>query len=297
MYFPPYEFDIFDASKGLPPPSDHRQPQLSFFQSEVSHIPRSARKIKKSVNPNEKEIPLNRMKALKFYEKKIIDTLGENTMFGQLYNKMKKYPIANYLCKNDNRLFVVNLTGEGATDYGGPYRDVLSTCCDELHSPYLDLFIRSPNNKNEVGAMRDKFIPNPSAKSAMHIDMYFFIGCFIGYAISSGQLLNLNIHPVIWQLILNQKVEFSEFETIDKLFYKHISNIEMSEIRKQKDFEETFNQFYTIQLSDGSEYELISNGKKIPVQIENKDKFISLARKARLDEFQVQVNSIRCGLM
>jgi alpha-tubulin suppressor-like RCC1 family protein len=253
-------------------------------------------KLKITINANEREMPINRLKALRFYEKKTIDTTGEFTIFGQLFHKMKKYPLQNFLCKKDNRLFVVNLVGEGATDYGGPYREVLSTACEELHSVHLDLFIKSPNNRNEVGALRDKYVPNPSAKSAMLIDMFFFIGCLIGYAISSGQLLNLNIHPIIWKLILNHLVTFEEFESVDKLFFKYISEIEKYK-GSQSEFELIFDQFFMIQLSDGSEYELIPGGRKIPVTVENKDKFVSLAKSARLNEFKVQVESIRYGLM
>jgi hypothetical protein len=254
-------------------------------------------KMKIAVNPSEIEMPINRLKALKFYEKKTIDTTGENTIFAQLFHKMKKYPLNNYLCKKDCRLFQVKLVGEGATDYGGPYREVFSTACEELHSIHLDLFIKSPNNRNEVGAMRDKYIPNPSAKSAMQVDMFFFIGCLIGSAISSGLLLNLNIHPTIWSLILNQEIKFSDFETLDKLFFKYIVEMEKF-IGNQNDFEAQFmDQFFMILLSDGSEFELIPQGRKTPVTLENKQKFVHLAKNARINEFKIQVESIRYGLI
>jgi other hect domain ubiquitin protein ligase E3 len=240
---------------------------------------------------------LNRMKAMKFYEKNIVDYLGESTIFGQLYHKMKKYPVNNYLCTKGGRLFVVKLSGEGATDYGGPYREVFSSFCDELHSKYLDLFIKSPNNKNEVGALRDKFVPNPNAKSAIQIDMFYFLGCLLGSAISSGQLLNLNIHPIIWQLILNQTIDFSEYETIDRHFYKLILDLEKTTIIDNQEFEAVFDLFFTIQLSDGSEYDLISDGKQKRVTLENKERFISLSKTVKLNEFKVQVESIRYGLM
>jgi E3 ubiquitin-protein ligase HERC2 len=248
-------------------------------------------KMKMSINPNEKELNISRIKAIKFYEKNIVDSLGEYTIFGQLYNKMKKYTVSKYLCKRDNRLFVVNLTGEGATDYGGPYREVFSTACEELHSNYLDLFIKSPNNKNEIGALRDKYIINPNAKSAMHIDMYFFIGCLIGYAISSAHLLNLNIHPVIWKLILNEEVSFLYYECIDKLFFKYLNDIAACD---QEDLA-SLDLYYSIQLSDGNECDLILNGKKIAV--DNKEKFISLAKSVRMNEFKIGVEAIRYGIM
>ena len=186
-------------------------------------------------------------------------------MFAQLFNKMKKFPISNYRAKRDNRLFVVTLAGEGATDYGGPYRDILSIASEELHSNYLELFIKSPNHKNEVGSLRDKYVINPCAKSALYLDMYVFIGYLMGYAICSGYLLNLNLHPVIWKLILNQKIDFTEYETIDKLFYKLLLEVEKTELKTLKDFEASYDLTYVIQLSDGSEVELKNKGKNTQV--------------------------------
>lgn len=233
-----------------------------------------------------------------------MDTKGEFTIFGQLFNKMKKFSVSNYRAKKDNRLFVVFLAGEGATDYGGPYRDILSTASEELHSNYLDLFIKSPNHKNEIGSLRDKYIINPGAKSALQLDMFVFIGYLMGYAICSGYLINLNLHPVIWKLILNQKVEFAEYETIDKLFYKLLLDIEKTEIKTTKDFEASYDLNYVIQLSDRSEVELKPKGKTTQVtyvitkdRLNDKDKFIELAKAQRINEFKIQIDSIRFGLM
>ena len=178
---------------------------------------------------------------------------------------MKKFPITNYRSKRDNRLFLVKLSGEGATDYGGPYREILSIANDELQSSYLDLFIKSPNNRNEIGNFRDKYIINPGAKSALQFEMYVFLGYLMGYAICSGNLLNLTLHPVIWKLILNQAIDFSEYETIDKLFYKLINDIEKNRVNTIKDLEAIYDLNYTIQLSDGSDFELIPGGKNIQV--------------------------------
>lgn len=45
--------------------------------------------------------------------------------------------------------------GEGGVDAGGPYREALTTVCTDLFcEDQLDLFIRSPNGKDEVGETR-----------------------------------------------------------------------------------------------------------------------------------------------
>jgi len=253
-----------------------------------------------SVNPNDYPITLNRMKAVKFYEKGISDTNGENTLFKQLFSKMKKFPLKNYLCKKSERLFRVYFKGEGASDMGGPYRDLFSNISEEMHSDYLDLFIRTPNNKNEIGNFRDKFIPKPSSKSTIHQECYFFISCLIASAIASGQLMSLNLHPLVWKMMLNRKVTFNEFDSIDKHFCKIMSDLEkcdMDKIITEEEFAETFDLYFTILLSDKTEIDLIPNGKKTKVTLENKNKYIVLAKAERLREFKFQVESMRYGLM
>lgn len=256
-------------------------------------------RLRKSVNPNETAITLNRMKAIRFYEKGVPDTNGENTIFKQLYSKMKKFPIKNYLCEKNDRLFRVYFKGEGASDMGGPYRDLFSNISEELQSDYLDLFIKTPNNKNDIGNLRDKYIPNPSAKSSSHQELYYFLGCLIASAIASGQMLSLNLHPIVWKMMLNRKINFSEFESVDKHFFKIITDLEKAEekIKTEEEFAEVFDLNFTILLSDKTELEIIPNGKRTRVTLENKNKYVLLAKTERLREFKSQVESIRYGLM
>ena len=198
-------------------------------------------KMKINVRPQDKEISINRHKAARFYPLDKVDTTGENTVFGQFYHKMKKFPSRNYLSLPGDRIFAVKLLGEGSTDYGGPYNEVLSIICKELQSKCLDLFIPTPNNKNDVGKLRDKYIPNPSAKSVLALDMYHFIGCLFGHVVSSGHLLAFNFHPLFWSKVasFSKSISFSEIESIDKYFYKHITAIESFPMSKtQKEFEE-----------------------------------------------------------
>ena len=258
-------------------------------------------KMKINVRPQDKEISINRHKAARFYPLNKVDTTGENTVFGQFYHKMKNFPSRNYLSLPGDRIFAVKLLGEGSTDYGGPYNEVLSIICKELQSKCLDLFIPTPNNKNDVGKLRDKYIPNPSAKSVLALDMYHFIGCLFGHVVSSGHLLSFNFHPLFWSKVtsFSKSISFSEIESIDKYFYKHITAIESFPLSKtQKEFEEAFPELtFTITLSNNEVYELIPKGKETKVTLHNKQEYTMLAKKARIEEFDTQVRSIRAGLL
>jgi E3 ubiquitin-protein ligase HERC1 len=252
----------------------------------------------KSISAGSVTLKLNRYKARKFYETNEVDITGDQTIFGQMFTGLKSTNPDRYLCKKDNRLFTVKLQGEGATDQGGPFRDVLFTAFEELQSSSLDLFIKSPNNKSEIGSMRDKYIINPSANLEIHYEMYTFLGRFMAFAICSGNSLNVNIHPVIWKLLLGQEIKFGEYETVDKMYYKFISDLEKTcaMMKSAEEFENSFDLFFTIQISNGTEKELLPNGKNIKLDFSNKEKFIELAKKERINEFDNQIKKIKCGL-
>jgi E3 ubiquitin-protein ligase HERC2 len=212
-----------------------------------------------------------------------------------MYQKMKTVDSKIYCSLKDNRLFQVNLVGEGATDYGGPYRDVFHAICEELQSNSLDLFIKSPNNKSEVGSYRDRYIINPSANLEIHSNMYKFLGHLMGNALCTGNMLNLVIHPFIWKLLIESEVKFSDFETIDVMFYKLITDIEKIDCTQQQ-FDDMYDITFSIQLSNGKEVELLPGGRNLSVSIANKNKFVELAKACRLSEFNKQIANLREGL-
>lgn len=79
-------------------------------------------------------------------------------------------------------------------DVGGPYRECFSNMCADLmcvphfflplylyplcdsRSHATPLFVECPNQKNNVGLNREKWVINPSANSSLHLAMYEFLG-------------------------------------------------------------------------------------------------------------------------
>jgi len=244
-------------------------------------------------NGSGEDITLARIKALTFSEKKILDVTGEFTLFKQLYNKSESFAPKDYRTKTDKRIFSVSLIGEGTSDYGGPYRDVITLISSELNSPSLDLFIKTPNNISEIGSYRDKYIVNPNANTTSHLEYFNFLGKMFGHAISSGNVLHINIHPIFWNLILNNPFNFSDVETIDKLFFKLITDIEnITDINNLG-----FDLFYVTQSVSGAQVPLIENGANIQVTNENKQEFLSLSKNYRIKEIEEQIKAVQNGLL
>ena len=116
---------------------------------------------------SDRRIEVDRFKSNIFYDKfnenpknKIPDLELNQTIFGQVFHKFGHTKGEDFLIKKNDRLFVVNLQNEYASDSGGPYHEVISQMCQELQSEYLNMFIKTPNNKHDIGLLRDKYIPN-----------------------------------------------------------------------------------------------------------------------------------------
>jgi E3 ubiquitin-protein ligase HERC2 len=99
-------------------------------------------------------------------------------VFQQMYNKIKWSAL-----RSSEKVFRVTYAGglgELGIDAGGPYRETMTEVCTDLFSDVLDLFIPSPNRKDERGQTRDRYVPNPDYTSPNAIKMYEFVGVWVG---------------------------------------------------------------------------------------------------------------------
>ena len=249
---------------------------------------------------SQKSININRFKANQFYEKfnqsseKIPDVELNETIFGQLFQNYKNTNGNHFVLPKNERLFTAELLGEGAIDAGGPYHETISFMCIELQSNYINLFIKTANNKYNIGELRDKFIVNPDSNKIIYQKAYEFIGKMMAMSISSGEVLNLNLHPIIWKSILENEISFEEYKTIDYSFYNSINELEKQ--YKAKDVNLFLDFYFVIQNSNESEVELIENGKETKVTQENLSKYIDLVKITRLNEIKNQIKFIKNGL-
>ena len=264
-------------------------------------------------NPNiPVDITINRFKANNFKEKfkenNKSDFYLNESIFGQLFNQLKDLIGKDFLIEKkrnneeeeeneaDNRLFIVKLEDEKAIDQGGPYREILSDICDDIQSDYIELFIKTPNNKSDIGDFNDKYIINPSCNSIIYNEAYEFVGKLMILAISSGETFNFNFHPIIWKSLLENKITFKEYETIDYSFYDLITKLEERMLNKDEDYINSLDLNFVIKNSNEKDIELIKNGQYIKVTLENAQNFIDLAKEVRINEISNQIKYIKDGL-
>ena len=247
-------------------------------------------------------VKIDRFKAYYFYEKfsenneKIPDIEFKETLFGQLFHSLENLNNKDYVLPKNRRLFEVKfIYGERSIDQGGPYHELFSNICKELLSPYLDLFIKTPNSKNEYGMMIEKYIVNPDSNYIIHQKAYEFLGKLMICALSSGETLNLNIHPIFWKKLLSYEITFNDYENIDINDFKLIENLE--NLLNSNDNNEImrYNLKFVVKNLNGRDIELIPNGNKIDVNINNVKEYIELFKSQKINEFNNQIEYIKRG--
>lgn len=130
----------------------------------------------------------------------------------------------------DTRAWTTYFKGEGATDAGGPYREVVAELCSELQSPCVPLFQLCPNGRDGVGDNRDKWVPRPSAAARpLHLSMLEFVGKLMGLAIRTKLLLGLDLPSIVWKALVNAPVTEEDVRAVNRLALKAVDDMRAAE--------------------------------------------------------------------
>ena len=237
-------------------------------------------------------ITANRPRALRAREKG--DLSGMKSVFGQIYRQL--HFIRPSLLRTDQRPWRVTFEGEGGTDAGGLFRDSVSHLCTELQSSAIPLFIPCPNSRTKIGDNQDKFIPNPSATSSIHLSMYAFVGKLMGIAIRGGHMLNLDFPSLLFRPLVGQPITRADLQAVDALSFDVLDKIVAMPEAEADSFTSTFALTFTTMASDGREVELVPGGREQTVTWHNRLEYCQLVEQYRLTELSQQIAAIRKGL-
>eukprot|EP00658_Telonema_sp_P-2_P083674 TRINITY_DN9125_c0_g1_i3.p1 TRINITY_DN9125_c0_g1~~TRINITY_DN9125_c0_g1_i3.p1 ORF type:complete len:580 (-),score=74.35 TRINITY_DN9125_c0_g1_i3:228-1967(-) len=221
------------------------------------------------------------------------------TVFGQtLMLLADQHP---RIFKTSKRFWTVNFVGEGAEDAGGPFREHISDICAELMSDTLPLFVPTANNVNNAGECREGFVPRAGATSLRHATMFRFVGRMMGGALRNGEPLNLYLPRLFWKKLLRCPVGLSDVASMDQTCVQCI--LEFAGLSKygeaaEEVFDSTFEgETFTTTLSDSTLVDLIPDGAQTIVTYNRCKEYADALTKARLDEFDRQVEWVRDGLL
>eukprot|EP01102_Stenamoeba_stenopodia_P010602 TRINITY_DN3219_c0_g1_i3.p1 TRINITY_DN3219_c0_g1~~TRINITY_DN3219_c0_g1_i3.p1 ORF type:complete len:573 (+),score=161.90 TRINITY_DN3219_c0_g1_i3:1015-2733(+) len=221
---------------------------------------------------------------------------SKNCLFMQAYRQIANAPLARF--RLSGQPFSVYLKGEGATDAGGPFREAMQSMISEVQSSTLPLFVRTPNGAHNVGAGRDRNIPNPFYSSYPNLNYFRFIGKLMGMAIASKNPLPFSLSSVTWKYLVGMSLDRKDLEEVDLHCCKSLETL--LEIEKEGITEETFADTiffnFTTNSIDGREIELIPNGKDIDVSWNNRSQYAKLVEEYKLNECKSQMQALYEGL-
>jgi hypothetical protein len=176
------------------------------------------------------QVLLNRPKAAAGRNRRDPATRLRLSLFGQLCDELHFLDPAvlrlGYTHPMDDgqaRAFKVKFEGEGADDYGGPYRETFSQVAAEvqalgevLRPESRDSFKRAsrcalpllrpaPNAAvDDAATGQDSLIPQPGLAEGSYLDMYHFLGQFLGMALRSRVAIKVKVPPHVWKALVGE---------------------------------------------------------------------------------------------
>ncbi|OHT16012.1 hypothetical protein TRFO_13492 [Tritrichomonas foetus] len=240
------------------------------------------------------DVHFNRFKASMFHSNPA-NPSGQSL----LSQFVSQVPVSNLpKMKRQNAPWHVDLIGEGATDVGGPGRDLFTEACMELMHPSLGLFIANPNKRvNATNTNQELLIPNPRPLTPQTEMEYFYAGVLIAICYISKLPEPFNFARFIWNSLTNRPVMIDDIYAVDFQFHQVIKSIETCEntISTPEQFATIFPLYFEVQNSLGEMVELIPGGSTIPVTFERRNEYIQRCKNFRVKEFNTQLDQLRKG--
>lgn len=242
------------------------------------------------------EVTLNRPKAMRHRATGKPDTTGRYTLFSQAFRQLCGLDGTHF--RRQERIYTVTFLGENAQDAGGPYRETFAQYCEELHSTRLPLFLLTSNAQHNVGVGREKWILNPGATSPTLLQMYEFLGKFMGSAIRSKQYLALNLAPLVWKKLVGEHITTEDLAAVDSMVINSMQKmrtIDQCGVTEEM-FEDIVMETFSTLSADNRVVQLVPNGANLPVTFANRCEYADLVEQYRLHEYDREIEALVQGI-
>jgi hypothetical protein len=261
---------------------------------------------KTSVQASQPVVVIDRFKLAARKEKNPSPVLDDeyilkNTTFGIAFSQLKQVDPNLFKQKKPSGAephlaIKIDFKGEHVEGEGGPYRQFFTDVSKELRN-ILPLLIPCPNAQAKVGKNRDKYIINPSCNSRVYLKMYRFLGQLMGMAFRTGVMLSIDLPAFFWKPLVGIPLTVDDLKDIDHSLYTGVLKFMKGCTREDLEGEtRTFFEKFQVTLSNGVVVPLKPNGENIDVTWANRDEYIALVEKERLNESRIQSNAIRKGI-
>ena len=240
------------------------------------------------------ELHLSRSRAAKLRASGLVDHNARATVFGQAFRALHGLPPRGF--RRADKAWNVVWRGESSQDAGGPYREAWSVCSLELQSPALPLLHRTPNNVHAVGPNREHWVLNPGCTGELALQLFAFLGKLMGMVMRNGELLHLDLSPVVWKLLGGEPVAAPEdLEAVDVEIAR---SLRLLRAMGREEFDAAFADHldFTCVATDGRTVELVPGGAQRTVGYDDRVEYARLVEQYRLREFDAQAAALRAGL-
>jgi E3 ubiquitin-protein ligase HERC2 len=192
----------------------------------------------------------------------------------------------------NGRYWKCRFDGEGVDDFGGAYNESISEMMTELQQGKAGVLVPTPNSLMAFGTEQDAMLFNPQARDDTSKKVFHFLGWLIGFAIRSGEPIDLPLASVMWQLLLGEPLTLADVASYDNFF-----NTTIAQIRSQPASDELFDGLEldaTLMMTGGQSVDVLPGVATITAG--NKDLYCDRAVELRLFEFDEVVSIVRRGI-
>ena len=218
--------------------------------------------------------------------------INASTLLKQFIDQV---PIRSFQAlKRDSVPWHVELIGEGATDAGGPARDLFTQMCMEIMHNSTGLFVITPNKRNMIGPNQEVLIPNSNSYSSIKQQMFIYSGLLIAIAFVSRIPQPFRFADFVWAYFTGKNLTIEDIYSVDTLFEKLMKEIENGEI---DDIEaEKRGLTFTVMDSHSNSVELFTGGRGVRVTQDRLLEYSQLCKKYRLKEMKRQLDWLKEGI-
>ncbi|ETV63992.1 hypothetical protein H257_19072 [Aphanomyces astaci] len=165
--------------------------------------------------------------------------------------------------------------GEVAIDAGAVQREWYTLVAQAWMDPATTGLFDITNRTNNSYYVNPKQQHNDNSKS--HLEQYRAFGRFLGRALLDGQVLPIQLNPVLFQLLLGIPVEFEDLECLDPVVFKSLTYV----LECQDVAELCLTFCATNEYVDGhvEEVDLIDGGRHICVDKTNRVQYVETMTK------------------
>ena len=196
--------------------------------------------------------------------------------------------------KRDSVPWHVDLLGEGATDAGGPARDIFTQTCLEIMHPSTGLFVMTPNKRAIDGPNQELLIPNSHATSPVQQQMFIYSGVLMTIAFISRLPQPFKFAEFVWAHFTGAQMTIEDIYSIDKPFETLMKQIDRGEMDEAE--LERRGLTFTVYDTHGDSIELFPGGGGVRVTVERLPEYAQMCKKFRIREMKQQLDWLKEGI-